>query len=40
MKWEEARYRIVNKIMCSLEGGYASKRSAKEDYSGIKGKLT
>ena len=25
---------VNNKIMCSLEGGYASERSKKEDYSG------
>lgn len=25
---------IVNKIMCFLEGGYDSKASEKEDYSG------
>ena len=28
-------YRIVDKIMSSLEGGYASEGSEKEDYSGI-----
>ena len=28
-------YGIVNKIMCSLEGGYLSGGSEKGDYSGI-----
>lgn len=37
-RWEKARrglgYRVI-KMMCSLEGGCASKGSEKEHYSGI-----
>ena len=28
-------YRMVNKIMCSLEGGLNFEASGEEDYSGI-----
>ena len=31
-RWEKARYEIVNKIKCSLEGDYAWEGSEK-DYS-------
>lgn len=37
--WEKAwwglDYRVLTKVMCSLEGGFASEGSEKEDYSGI-----